>query len=98
MAAPPPPPELPSGGAEAAALRDMSCVGMCSRCARRGAPLPRHALLTRLRRSDTPLVPPIELPTRLGALPLWRLGADGKSIEKSFVARNFVAGARAQPR
>jgi hypothetical protein len=33
MAAPPPPPELPSGGAEAAALRSLSCVGMCSRCA-----------------------------------------------------------------
>ena len=38
-------------------------------------------------------MPPVELPTRLAALPLWRLGADGKSIEKSFVSRNFVAGA-----
>jgi len=42
MAAPPPPPELPSGGAEAAALRGMSCVGMCSRCAHHAEPLPRR--------------------------------------------------------
>jgi pterin-4a-carbinolamine dehydratase len=44
-------------------------------------------------RSDTPLVPASELPARLAALPQWRLAADGKSIEKAFVARNFVAGA-----
>jgi pterin-4a-carbinolamine dehydratase len=42
--------------------------------------------------SDTPLVPASELPARLAALPQWRLAADGKSIEKAFVARNFVAG------
>jgi len=66
------------------------------RTPRRTAATSRHASLTRLWRSDTPLVPPIELPTRLSALPLWRLGADGKSIEKSFVARNFVAGTRAR--
>jgi len=42
---------------------------------------------------DTPLVPAAELPARMAALPQWRLAADGRSIEKAFVARSFAAGA-----
>ncbi len=36
-------------------------------------------------------MPPEQLAARLRALPLWSLDASGKSISRTFVAKNFVA-------
>ena len=40
---------------------------------------------------NTPLLTPAERDACLQALPLWRLGEDGKSIERSFTAKSFLA-------
>lgn len=41
--------------------------------------------------SETPPVPADELPRLLAALPAWRLSADGATLSRAFVARNFLA-------
>ena len=42
---------------------------------------------------DTPTLQGRELQNSLAAVPAWRLGDEGKSICRSFVAKNFMAGA-----
>lgn len=40
---------------------------------------------------DTPLLPAEAVAERMAALPTWALSADGKSIKKEFVAKNWAA-------
>lgn len=42
--------------------------------------------------SDTPAIPPEQLPSWMSALPGWKVAADQKSISRQFTAKNFVAG------
>ena len=67
----------------------------------------RHAFSLKMRHSklvllneqpfiirDTPKLTDEELDSALVALPAWRAAEDRKSITRSFVAKNFVKGAR----
>lgn len=54
---------------------------------------PRHNASVGGCSPDTPKVPADEIPALLAIIPAWRLAADGKSISRSFTAKNFVAGA-----
>ena len=68
----------------------MTCVGQCGRCV-----LGVLAFSTLSHNccqlSNTPLLLPEQRDAYLKALPLWSLADDGKSIQRSFTARNFVA-------
>ncbi|KAF6264988.1 heme peroxidase-related protein [Scenedesmus sp. NREL 46B-D3] len=44
--------------------------------------------------SDTPTVPPDQLPQYLAALPGWQLAQDQGSISRHFVAKNFMAAVK----
>ena len=40
---------------------------------------------------DTPLLPAAEVQARLGSLPLWKISDDGKTISRTFTAKNWGA-------
>ena len=54
--------------------------------------IPEHEVMFSSR--DTPKLSDEELDSALVALPAWRAADDRKSITRSFVAKNFVKGAR----
>lgn len=74
-------------------LINQSCGGACTRYETLGSISVAHstkqlAILIR----DTPAVPAQDMPELLAAIPAWQLSADGKSIHRAFVAKNFVQG------